>query len=76
MNKDLLNFRKQNYREYPQNTNMSLADSKNKQSYKIHGNSHHSIIYFSLYKAKDIFFYLDLYIVTKKRYKKEFQRSA
>lgn len=45
----------------------SLAESTSnrKQGCRILGNSHESVLYYSLFKGSDIFFYLDIYMVTK-----------
>lgn len=50
----------------PMASKASLTDSsslKNRQGYILKGNSHQSLVYYSLYKSIDIFFYLDLYTV-------------
>ena len=45
----------------------SLAESSShrRQGCRIQGNSHDSTLYYSLFKGSDVFFYLDIYLVTK-----------
>ena len=73
-NKELPSYARHNLmKDYGlQHNAQSVLEStgqKSKRTFKITGNSHESIIYFSLYKAKDIFFYLDIYLVGKQQFK-------
>lgn len=43
----------------------SISGKATRQIFQIINNSHESIIYYSLYKADNVFFYLEFFIVSK-----------
>lgn len=44
----------------------SVSGKAARQIFQIMNNSHESIVYYSLYKADNVFFYLEFFIVSKK----------